>query len=88
MPRVSHLDRLDVDAQPTCGRLGIAILAVGIVRILEHRNAGDRWSRFFQELQSLPGRLGRNERDAGQVAARAGEAGDHPGRKPGLDSSA
>src|SRR5438876_10034176 len=74
----SGFERLNVDAEATRGRLDVAILRIAMVGVPEHRDACQGWHRLFQELQPLAGRLRANERDACQVGAGPGEAGDHP----------
>src|SRR5215831_11741182 len=51
----------------------------GIAAIRNNRQSFETWDNLTQELQSLPGKIRRLNREAGHITARPCEAGDVAG---------
>ena len=60
-------------------QLSLAIFRIDVIGIPQHRDAGERRRELVQELKPLGGKVGGHEGNAGDVAARAGEARHQPG---------
>ena len=54
--RAAYLDQVQLHLQRLGRALGLAQLrgGAGIVRVRQDRDVGDRWHRFFEQLQPFP----------------------------------
>ena len=75
-----HVEELEADLERRGRRLGggADLPVERVLRVPEHRDARGGRHRLLQELEALAAQLGVEQRDAGDVPARARQAGDDP----------
>lgn len=74
---MAHLERVQLKTELTRGVLRLTIFGINVVGIPQDPDARHRRRDLLEELEPLRGQVGGDQRDTGDVSARAGETRDH-----------